>query len=413
MSEPSPIHEFSVTPHIVPAGTSLRASDARQSRVMPINESILWTPALGGAHQPAPLVFITQYTFRRLHDRLATAPNGLGIGLLAGRRYSDARTGATFVIIDGALPLPPLASEDDAGAALADGLHDAATGIEMCGWYRSHSFGDAALTPADVDAHTDLFGEGPSIALVVADAGQSGGLFRQSASPAWPIESLPFYEVLGESVAHQEGPKPTVLMWRNYRAAEPIARVAAPLSEAARPAPTLEQAGYPVLLLDDHAEEAASLPAPAGPRKTVSLRRYARPAAYAASALGGAVVVTTLFSLLGSRPAGGGVDANRPGPPDAAAVATATATLDRRADTLALAISAFDARARMYDARQMTCPGLQRGLQQVEDGWLAYNMARKETLTPFDSGREVRDRSLYADVRSVERRFERSSCTRP
>ena len=67
----------------------------------------------------------------------------------------------------------------------------------------------------------------------------------------------------------------------------------------------------------------------------------------------------------------------------------------------------------MFDAKQMTCPGLQRGLQQVEDNWLAYNIARRETLAPFDGQREDRDRKLYADVRTVERRFERSGCPRP
>jgi len=61
----------------------------------------------------------------------------------------------------------------------------------------------------------------------------------------------------------------------------------------------------------------------------------------------------------------------------------------------------------------MTCEGLSRGLQQVESNWLAYNIARRETLAPFDAPREERDRTLYADVRTVERKFERSACARP
>ena len=67
----------------------------------------------------------------------------------------------------------------------------------------------------------------------------------------------------------------------------------------------------------------------------------------------------------------------------------------------------------MFDARQMPCSGLARGLQQVEDGWLDYNLARKETLTSFDPAREARDRALYADVRTIEQRFQRSGCPRP
>jgi hypothetical protein len=106
---------------------------------------------------------------------------------------------------------------------------------------------------------------------------------------------------------------------------------------------------------------------------------------------------------------------SRPGA-EAAVGATAAgnlATLDRRADTLSLAIAAFSLRGRMYDTRRMGCAGLSRGLQQVEDAWLAYNITRKETLGATDSMRDARDRSLYADIRAVELRFERSSCTRP
>jgi hypothetical protein len=90
-----------------------------------------------------------------------------------------------------------------------------------------------------------------------------------------------------------------------------------------------------------------------------------------------------------------------------------TAVLDRRADTLALSVSAFDMRARMFDTRRMGCPGLARGLLQVEDGWLAYNMARKDLMAGSDPARDARDKSLYADVRVVEARFERSACARP
>jgi hypothetical protein len=90
-----------------------------------------------------------------------------------------------------------------------------------------------------------------------------------------------------------------------------------------------------------------------------------------------------------------------------------TAVLDRRADTLALAISAFTMRAGMYDSRRMPCSGLARGLAQVEDGWLSYNVARKDLMAASDPARDARDKSLYADVRTVEVRFERSSCARP
>ncbi|HXO85752.1 MAG TPA: hypothetical protein VN803_09545, partial [Gemmatimonadales bacterium] len=149
---------------------------------MPLADSILWSPAVGGTHRPAPLMFFAQHTLRKIHDRLASGPNGLGIGLLTGRRHTDSRSGAQFVVIDGALPLPPLAAEDDAIDALAHGMSSVAAGIEIVGWYRNHSFAAAALTPSDVEVQSELFGDRLPIVMVVAAGGEAGAVFRQSSS---------------------------------------------------------------------------------------------------------------------------------------------------------------------------------------------------------------------------------------
>jgi hypothetical protein len=141
-------------------------------------------------------------------------------------------------------------------------------------------------------------------------------------------------------------------------------------------------------------------------------RALARPTAYAASALAGALLVTGLYGLLGSRSASSGGRSGSDSAPVGASLSD-TALLDRRADTLALAISAFTMRASMFDSRRMPCSGLARGLAQVEDGWLSYNLARKDLMASSDPARDARDKSLYADVRTVEVRFERSSCARP
>lgn len=385
-----------------------RASDARQSRIMPVTDSILWTPAIGGAHRPVPLMFFAQHTLRKIHDWLASVPNGLGMGLLAGRSYTCNRTGAQFVLIDGALPLPALAAEDDPMEALADGVRKAAAGIEIVGWYRAHSFSDAALTPADVEAQTELFGDRPSVVAIVAAGGKAGGVFRHSASPAWPVEALPFYEWLGEPAHRPDGPKPTILNWRNYRASEPLSRLPGPRSTPTPSAP--ERTNQPLLLLDEDFDDDA-MP---GTSKAPWFRSWVRPAIYIASALVGAVLLTAAFGRLSSGSgSANGSTAGASSPSAGSSQTAAVAVLSRRSDTLALALTAFDDRVRMFEAHQMTCAGLSRGLQQVEDGWLAYNIARKETLAPFDSTREARDRSLYGDVRAVERRFERSGCSRP
>src|SRR6185295_10582690 len=137
-------------------------------------------------------------------------------------------------------------------------------------------------------------------------------------------------------------------------------------------------------------------------------KRIAKPVAYVASALAGAVLVTAIYGLIGPRTGSSGSRAGADSAPKGSVVSD-TSVLDRRADTLALAVSAFDMRARMFDTRRMGCPGLSRGLRQVEDGWLAYNMARKDLMAGADAARDARDKGLYAEVRAVEVRFERSA----
>jgi len=64
------------------------------------------------------------------------------------------------------------------------------------------------------------------------------------------------------------------------------------------------------------------------------------------------VLVTGIYGLIGPRPGGPGNRAGTDSAPAGAAVSD-TVLLDRRADTLALALSAFDMRARMFDTRRV------------------------------------------------------------
>jgi len=131
-------------------------------------------------------------------------------------------------------------------------------------------------------------------------------------------------------------------------------------------------------------------------------------AAYGAVGVLAVAGLLRLFSALASPAA----PRSSPGTP-AAVVAIPLERLDRAADTLALAIAAFDLRARLFASRQMQCPELGRGLILVEERWTTYNSVRKHGVAPLDSARTARDRALYADVDGVERRFEHSACTRP
>ena len=165
---------------------------------------------------------------------------------------------------------------------------------------------------------------------------------------------------------------------------------------------------HPVLIPDPGPDD-EGLPSAPTARAPQSLLRVT---AYVAAGLGGAMLAIIVWTVMGARPES---------PPGARAGSTldmagansSVALLDRRADTLGLALDAFSTRAGMFDAHRMGCAGLARGLQQVENGWVMYNVARKEALAALDSTHEARDRALYADVRAMEVRFERSSCARP
>lgn len=186
---------------------------------------------------------------------------------------------------------------------------------------------------------------------------------------------------------------------------EPAVRYGSPAltggASVSRPRP-------PVLFPEQEPED----PGPPVAPKVAWHKPLLRPAAYVASGLAGAGLILALTGLVGSWRGSPGARATADSAPGAAQPGN-IAVLDRRADTLALAIASFSLRVGMYDSRRMPCAGLARGLAQVEDAWLAYNVAHKDMLTTFDSSRDARDKSLYADVRAVEVRFERSSCPRP
>jgi hypothetical protein len=211
---------------------------------------------------------------------------------------------------------------------------------------------------------------------------------------------------------------------------EPVVRAGTPPPQLITGTHAPSRVNHPVLLPDDTdvdddldpvSTQVPALPASttvphASPAAAPVAHVYPAPKrhwyAYAASGLAGAVLVTGLYGLLAARSGPLGGRAGSDSAPGGLAVSD-TALLDRRADTLALAVAAFGMRATMFDSRRMPCSGLARGLAQVEDAWLGYNMARKDMLAGSDPTRDARDKSLYADVRGVEVKFERSSCTRP
>ena len=396
-------------------------------RPMPIAASILWKPIDGPPEQDAGLipVFMTQRALAAVHDHCATTRETC-FGLLTGNVYRAPETDLPYVIVESTIRLPGVIG-DDAKAALMQGWVVAQdvvhrTGDQLVGWYRGRWSAETGLGPAEAERHAALFGQPWQLAVAVGACETTiGGVLRRSASPDWAQECLPFYELVEPASFRPDGSKPTRLRWDNYRTEEtalvPLAALSVPMTSAA---PALVQTPPPSVAAFRRATSAASpgvlLPDQFGGGADDSgglpwggwVARIARWVAYAAV---GVLVVAALFRLYSAlaSPASTGASPGRP----AAMAVTVLERLDQAADTLALAIAAFDLRAQLFVSRQMHCPELARGLVVVEERWTTYNSVRKDSGVAFDAARTARDRSLYSDVDGVERRFERSACPRP
>ena len=405
----------------VPGGAE-PAEAGSDDRPMPIPASILWKPIDGAAEQDAALfpVFITQGALAAMHDHCAATPAAC-FGLLIGDVVDSPETGTPYVVVESTIRLPG-SPDDDAKTVLVQGWVVAQdvlrkSGDLLVGWYRGGS-GEASLSAAEADAHRAFFVQPWQVAVVVGSGDTTvGGVLRRSASSGWAQECLPFYELVDRASVRPDGSKPTRLRWDNYRTEEtalvPPSSLPVIAASATPASPTpLRRASsslQPWVFLPDQfggGDESRGRWA-----STARVRRIARAAAYVAVALLAVVGLVRLYAVV--EPAATPASLVSPVGSLTPAAATPLERLDRVADTLALAIAAFDLRERLFASRQMQCPELARGLVLVEERWTTYNSVRKESGTTLDSARTARDRALYADVDGVERRFERSACIRP
>src|SRR5881394_641162 len=389
-----------------PPGVSLTATGgAYGERPMPVGSAILWTPVgLAGA-LPAYPIFFTQHALDAVHAPLAGLPDGASsLGFLVGGIYQAPDTRAPYIVIESTIHLPWSIGGDHLAAALRQGRVIAQeevrrSGALLLGWYHSHVAPHARLSVSDVAAHVACFDQPWSIALVVARATQlTGGVFRIASRTAWSNEYLPFYELPDDDAQRPGGRAISHLTWANYRTQ------GVELSTALT-AGVLD-VGPPLLLFDDEADdEGAALPAP--------LPRRSLPAPVIKAVRFGALGLAAGASLFGAyRVFASGPDRGGVGAGDSVAVVT-PGRLDRLADTVAFAVTAFDIRLRLFEARKMLCSDLAPGLVDLEARWMAHNVARRTAAETLDSAGVARESRLNADVSAVERGFGRTGCPRP
>jgi len=396
----APLHAGSVPPAV--AGCSERA--------MPIALAIPWIPVGNGTASPesgAFPVFIAQGALVAVHEHCAA--NDARLGLLTGQLYRCSKTGVAYLVIESTIRVPWLITGHDpkpiaeltrvvAQSELAQNGH------RLLGWYKSASSPDAGLSPRDAELHRTLLSDPWEVALLVrSGSGPAGALFRQSSSTTWRHEPLSFYELLDEGRRGPAGEKRTVLTWGNYRAGDADSPIAAVAKGPTRLHPT----PAPRLLIPDESDDEDDGGGPPRRSTRVDVLRRRVPLVAAGGVVGLLALwgLAHLARLAEGRPAGSA-------PATVSAGEISSARVDRLADTVALALVAFDLRVQMFERRQMACVDVARGLVELEERWMAYNVARTGASGTSDAS-ETRDAKLYTSVNARERRFERSACPRP
>ena len=401
----------SAVPYRVPNATPLSGGSptGRESdnlkRPLLVARAIRWTPTVEDRSVDPPYpIFITQSAFAAVHAHVEAKLRGTAsLGFLAGNVLECPETGAPYVVIESAIHLPWSISGDRLRPALSQGWSVVQeevrrNGGQLLGWYHTHRAVEPRLSPADAATHVALFDQPWQVALVVTPGeAPAGGFFRISAGGSRSHAYLPFYELLDASSILPDGRKVSDLAWVNYHTEEAIFtsdRVSNPRLEI-----------QPRLLFPGEVDESAA-PGTPPPMRRTGLERTVRFAGYGVLGLVAAAVLFNVYRARASGP-------DETVASEREAVAAPRELVDNTADTVALAVGAFELRARLFESHRMACPDLARGLVDLEERWTSYNVARKADAAGLDSAGTARDRSLYADVDAAERLFERSQCPRP
>jgi proteasome lid subunit RPN8/RPN11 len=174
-------------------------------------------------------VFFQQEAVVALQDHLKASPQQAIFGFLIGTLFRDPEAGVLYAVIDKTLRLNQAIYGDKTEVVVArlwDRMQEqlARTAGRLLGWYHSHPGQGLALTTHDVETHVKFFPEPWQVAILVAAEAEGvvGGFFRSGSSQAWPETPLAFYELLRPESIRADGKKRSFIMWKNYRAFNPV-----------------------------------------------------------------------------------------------------------------------------------------------------------------------------------------------
>ena len=238
--------------------TAPSAAPAPVSQPMPMDRAILWNPvkkegaARPSGRTPYP-VFFQQEAVVALQDHLKASPQQAIFGFLIGTLYRDPDAGVLYAVIDKTLRLNQAIYGDKTEVVVArlwDRMQEqlARASGRLLGWYHSHPGQALSLTTHDVETHVKFFTEPWQVAVLVSaeSEGVVGGFFRSGTTQAWAETPLAFYELLQPDSIRAGGKKRSFIMWKNYKAFNPVASKA-----AAAPPPPPPPAPPPPAPTDD------------------------------------------------------------------------------------------------------------------------------------------------------------------
>jgi proteasome lid subunit RPN8/RPN11 len=230
---------------------------------MPMDRAILWNPASAAAgarpsgRAPYP-VFFQQEAVVALQDHLKASPQQAIFGFLIGTMFRDPETGVLYAVIDKTLRLNQAIYGDKTEVVVArlwDRMQEqlARAAGRLLGWYHSHPGQGRSLTTHDVETHDKYFTEPWQVAVVVGmePEGVVGGFFRSGSSAAWAETPLPFYELLQPDSIRADGKKRSFILWKNYKAYNPVTPKAATKPAPAPPPPPPLPPPPPASSVDD------------------------------------------------------------------------------------------------------------------------------------------------------------------
>jgi hypothetical protein len=227
---------------------SSTAAPACMKTIRPIRRTrgptISWAPAhdsyyivagMRGAAAGIPPWHITQAALLEFESLVAAGDSPVQFGLLAGALCVCPSTKVDYLLIDHILPAQRELTAEEPLVQLGTELESLISRVErnrkmVLGWYLSGMDSDLQLDPEVELLHRRLFPHAWQVVLVRSQESGERGAFSRFETMTERFYTIPFFELLPHvRGAHTPGLR-TAVRWANYRAAQSVVPLDAPLA---------------------------------------------------------------------------------------------------------------------------------------------------------------------------------------